>query len=307
VLVLNSLFPVIVLIGLGVLLRRINFTNSTYLQTSDRLVYFIFFPLMLFWKIGASSFEEGVPWALCFSVLLALGIMFAISILAIIFLKIPDFQAGSFAQSCYRFNTYIGVAVIINSLGAEGVKYFGVLLGAAIPIINVAAVTTLIWFSGGKVANHSRHRLVLKALLSNPLILGCLAGLVYSNMFAGFPKFLDNSLGLISMVTLPLALISIGGSLNPAGLRKHFTLSLLSQGIKLILFPLVGFCSLSIFGVSGIPFAVGMIFFSLPTSTAIYVLSTQMNSDPDLASSAILLSTILSFPLLTAVLILIPL
>jgi len=38
-----------------------------------------------------------------------------------------------------------------------------------------------------------------------------------------------------------------------------------------------------------------MVFFALPTSTAIYVLSGQLNSDTDLAAGAIMISTILSF------------
>jgi hypothetical protein len=49
---------------------------------------------------------------------------------------------------------------------------------------------------------------------------------------------------------------------------------------------------------------VGLIFFALPASTAIYVLSSQMNSDTDLASSAIVLSTLLSFFSLSYILLL---
>lgn len=302
--VLNSLFPVVALIILGVVLRTVKFTDAEYLQGSDRLVYYIFFPLMLFWKIGSSSFEHGVPWALCLAAFAALAIMFAVSIIIIYLFKVPAFEAGSFAQSCYRFNTYIGVAIILNSLGAEGIKYFGVLIGFAIPVINVVAVATLIWFSKDKSEKLHRDRLVIKALLSNPLILGCLAGLLYSKVFSGFPTFLDNSLSLVSMVTLPLALISVGGSLRPSGLKKHLSRSLLASLIKLAVFPVVGYFCLELFEVTGIPFMVGMIFFSLPTSTAIYVLSSQMGSDTELASAAILASTVLSFPVLTLVLLL---
>ena len=92
---------------------------------------------MLFWKIGSASFAEGIDWNFCFASLCALLIMFVLSILVIKLFRISVFKAGSFSQSCYRFNTYIGVAVILNSLGAEGIKYFGILIGFAIPLINV--------------------------------------------------------------------------------------------------------------------------------------------------------------------------
>jgi malonate transporter len=59
-------------------------------------------------------------------------------------------------------------------------------------------------------------------------------------------------------------------------------------------------CCWGFFRLSGVPFKVGMIYFTLPASASIYVLSAQLNSDTELASAAIVLSTILSFFSLTA-------
>jgi predicted permease len=304
VIVLNSLFPVFVLLLFGWGLKRQGLTNPTFLQTSDRLIYYFFFPIMLFWKIGGASFEEGIDWDFCLASLAALLSMFVLSTAVIKLARISAFQAGSFSQSCYRFNTYIGVAVILNSLGTEGMKYFGIIIGFAIPIINVFAVTLLIWFSGREIGMAKRLIIAGKALVSNPLILGCLAGIAYSNMVNGFPVFVNNSLSLISMVALPLALISIGGNLTFAGVRGNFGLSFLAATLKLVVLPGIGWIFFSLFDVSGIPLKVGLIFLSLPASTAIYVLSSQMNSDTELASSAIVLSTLLSFFALSFILLL---
>lgn len=302
--VLNSLFPIFVLLLLGWGLKKQGLTDDVFLKTADRLIYYFFFPVMLFWKIGGASFEEGIDWNFCFASLCALLCMFMLSILVIKLLRISAFQAGSFSQSCYRFNTYIGVAVILNSLGAEGVKYFGILIGFAIPLINVFAVTTLIWFSGREMGFANRMTIAGKALVSNPLILGCLAGIGYSSLVGWFPVFINNSLSLISMVTLPLALISIGGSLTFAGVKGNLGLSFFAASLKLILLPGIGWLFFYLFDVTGFPFKVGMIFFALPASTAIYVLSSQLNSDTDLASSAIVLSTLLSFFSLSIILLL---
>lgn len=302
--VLNSLFPIFVLLLLGWVLKKWGLTDSLFLKTSDRLIYYFFFPVMLFWKIGGASFEQGIDWNFCLASLLALLTMFGLSTLVIQLLPISSFQAGSFSQSCYRFNTYIGVAVILNSLGAEGMKYFGIVIGFAIPLINVFAVSLLIWFSGRDIAISKRIAIAAKALIANPLILGCLAGIAYSRLVGGFPVFLHNSLSLISMVTLPLALISIGGSLSFAGVRGNISLSFLAASLKLVVLPAIGWLYFYLFNVTGVPFKVGMIFLTLPASTAIYVLSSQMNSDTELASSAIVLSTLLAFFSLSFVLLL---
>lgn len=302
--VLNSLFPIFILLLLGWGLKRLSLTDEAFLKNADRLIYYFFFPVMLFWKIGGASFEQGIDWDFCFAALCTLLTMFVFTLLVIKLFRISAFQAGSFAQSCYRFNTYIGVAVILNSLGSEGVKYFGVLIGFAIPLINVFAVTTLIWFSGREVDFSKRLSIAGKALVANPLILGCLAGIGYSSLVGSFPVFINNSLGLISMVALPLALISIGGSLSFAGVRGNLGLSFLAASIKLLLLPGMGWLFFYLFHVTGLPLKVGLVFFALPASTAIYVLSSQMNSDTKLASSAIVFSTLFSFFSLSFILLL---
>jgi predicted permease len=292
--VLNSIFPVFALIVLGYLLKKFDLTNDEYLKTSDRLVYFIFFPALLFWKIGGAS-SIAIDWLFCGAAISAIIVIYLLSGIALKVFKVPDFQAGSFSQSCYRFNTYIGMAIIMNALGDEGVKHFGILIGFAIPLINLMAVSTLIWFSGRDFNVTQRSRITVKAIVSNPLILACIAGILYARSINYFPVFIDNALSLTTFITLPLAMLSIGGSLTLKNFKEYFKLSLVASVFKLVLLPITGYVFMKELNVPLIPFKVGMIFFTLPTSTAIYVLSSQLNSDTRLASASIVLSTIFSF------------
>jgi len=301
--ILNSLFPVFALILLGNGLKHYGLTNDAFLKTSDRLIYFIFFPAMLFWKIGGAA-ATGIHWNYCIAVLLAVLAMFLVSLAAIRVLGVSDYQAGTFSQSCYRFNTYIGMAIVITALGEEGATQFGILIGFVIPVINVLAVSVLIWFSGQRIGLGERIKVTAKSIVTNPLILGCLAGILYAQTVNRFPTFLNNTLRLTSMVTLPLALLSIGGALTFSNLKGGLKLSLAASAVKLVLFPVVGYLLFRLFGVSGVPFKTGMIFFTLPAATSIYVLSAQLNSDTELASATIVLSTLLSFFSLSAALLL---
>jgi predicted permease len=303
--VLDSLFPVFALLLLGNLMKRYQLSNETFLKTSDRLVYFIFFPTMLFWKIGGAPSPSAVDAKLCLVALSALFVIYFLSCAAIRIFKVTHFQAGSFSQSCYRFNTYIGVAVVMNALGSDGVRLFGIVIGFLIPVINVLAVSTLIWFSGKSFTLRDRTRITIRAIISNPLILACIAGIVYAKFVNVFPVFLENSFQLMSYATLPLALFSIGGVLTLDNLKGHFKVSFLASIIRLLIYPITGFLFLKWFNVTGMAFKVGMIFFTLPTSSAIYVLSSQLDSDTELASASIVLSTLLSFVSLSIVLLII--
>ena len=293
--VFNSLFPVFALILFGSLLKRFGLTNDIFLKTSDKLTYYIFFPLLLFWKIGGSSTALFSNSGLYKSVIFSVLIVYVLSTAFIILFKISDFKVGSFSQSCYRFNSYIGVAVVISALGEEGIQHFGILIGMIIPIINVLCVTMLIWFSGEKALPVKRMGQIFKGLISNPLILACISGIVYANLAQGFAPFIESTLQLCSVAALPLAMLSVGAALSLGSIKDHFKLSLIASIFKLLVLPAVGYLLLKQFGVTGVAFKVGLIYFALPTSPALYILSSQLNSDTELASAAIALSTILSF------------
>jgi predicted permease len=303
-LVLSSLFPVFSLLFVGYLLRRFGLTNDIFLKTSDKLIYFIFFPLLLFWKIGAAPTGSLLNWDLCLGALIAIALVYIISAVALKIFRVSDFKAGSFSQSCYRFNTYIGMAIIFYALGEGGIKHFGILIGFVIPFINLLAVPTLIWYSGKQLTRQAGLKVFFKEIVTNPLILACLAGLLYSRTIQVFPQFVDNTFRLSSAVALPLALISIGGALTLQSLRGNFSISLVAAVIKLTILPCVGYLLLKTLHVTGMPFKVGMIFFALPTSAAIYILSSQLNSDTELASASVVVSTLFSFISLTSVLLL---
>ena len=302
ILVLNGLFPVFTLFVMGNVLKYLTLTNERFLKESDKLIYYIFFPIMLFWKIGGAKTDAGIDWHFCTATICAVLTLYILSSIYIK-LAVENYEAGSFSQSCYRFNTYIGMAIIINVLGEEGVRHFGIMIGFAIPLINMLAVSTLIWYSGSNYSLKQRFRLTGKSIIVNPLILACFAGIIWSSTINFFPEFIDNAFKLASAVTLPLALLSIGGALSFQNLKGYFKISLVAAIFKLLIFPLVGYSFLKLFNVTDLPFKVGMIFFTLPASTAIYVLSSQLNSNTEMASASIVLSTILSFVSISVILV----
>jgi hypothetical protein len=292
------------MMGLGYMLKRRGMTSDEFLNTLDKLVYYIFFPVMLFWKTAKSTGTSASGTMLLLAVLTTVFLASLISYLYIRTTKMPDKSVGSFFQASFRFNTYIGMATVLAVLGEEGVRLFSILIGCLIPVINVLSVSVLIWHSGRTPSVGQRLWLLLRALISNPLIIGCAVGLLLSGTGYRLPAFIDNFLALVASMTLPLALISMGGTLTFAGISRHWPNALAAAVIKLCIMPVTGYIMLNLFSVSDAAFRTGMIYFSLPTSTAIAVLSAQLNSDVELASTAVMMSTLLSFISLSVALIL---
>jgi len=302
--IINTLFPLLAMMALGYMLKRQGMTSDEFLKTLDKLVYYIFFPVMLFWKTAKSTGTDASGTGLLIA---ALGTVFLASLVSYFYIrttKMPDKAVGSFFQASIRFNTYIGMATVLTVLGEEGVRLFSILIGILIPVINVLSVAVLIWHSGRTPSVGQRLWILVRALISNPLIIGCALGLLLSGTGYGLPTFINNFLALVASMTLPLALISIGGTLSFAGISRHWPNALAAVAIKLVILPVTGYILLTQFSVSDTAFKTGMIYFCLPTSTAISVLSAQLNSDVELASTAVMISTVLSFISLSVALIL---
>lgn len=289
---------------MGSLLKALRLIDDTFVKVSDRLVYYVFFPALLFWKIGKPAQSAAIEWPFILAVLLAVFAVFALSLVFARGVRMPSDQIGSFSQGCYRFSTYVGMALVIVLMGEEGGRQFGVLLGFVIPFINVLAISSMIWYAGESSSPGLRTALLVKSTVTNPLIIACVAGILYSRWGWPLPGFLDRSLGLMSALALPLALISIGGSLTFAALGGHFRYSVAAALFKLAVLPVLGYLIVKAFQVDPLQLKIAMIYFALPTSPNNYILSALLHSDVELAGASIVLSVLLSIvPLSVAVLI----
>ncbi len=302
--ILDNLMPVFVLIAAGTVLRRVGLTNDAFLRTGDRLIYYVFFPALLFGKIGGTPTAGALPIDLWLATIGALLVACVLSLIVIGVFGIGHYPAGAFSQATYRFNTYVAIAVVGTALGDAGVRRLGELLSLAIPICNVLAVATLIWFSPRQLDRRARARLTTRAVLTNPLIIACVAGMVWARVMPPLPVAVASTLRLAASITLPLALLSIGGSLTFEVVKGHLALASTATVLKCAVLPLVGYVLLRTLGVTGDDRLIAMLFFAMPASTAMYVLATQLDSDATLASAIIVVSTLASFVSLSVVLLL---
>ena len=300
--ILHTLFPIFTLIALGGLLRRFHLIGGSFLKQSDRMVYYILFPVLLFWKIGGAENPEPAGFHLTAACALAVVAVFLLSVvLARIFSPSP-FVSGAFTQCCYRGNIYIGLALVLTAYGEKGVRTFGILIGLIIVMINLLAVFSLTWYSRDTGERQNRVWPVIKAVFSNPLILSCLAGVLYSKAFSGFPLLLENTFKLTGMAALPLALISVGAVLFTARLSGRSFLLVLAVAVKLVATPALGLVFLNLLGVTGLDFKIGMLFLALPTAPSTYVFTVQMKSDGVFATAGIAATTACSALTLSALL-----
>lgn len=298
--VLNTLAPVFLVIALGAWLRRSGSLSEAFFAQSNRLAYWVALPSLLFLKVARASDLSG-----------GLGSIFAIMMLGMVgcllagyglawLLKLPRVQCGTFVQGTYRGNlAYVGLAVILYAFqsaggpsGADAQAAAAVVLAPAVPIYNVVAVVVLL--AGQHRLSYLAVRKTLLALATNPLLIGTLAGVVWSVAALPLPMALGNGLEILGGLALPLALLGLGGTMVTAGLRGRVLTSSLAAVVKTGLAPLVGLAAAELLGVSGTDRTIGLLFLACPTAVSSFVFAEQMNGEKDLAAAIVVVSTLLS-------------
>ncbi|WP_429886410.1 AEC family transporter [Geoalkalibacter halelectricus] len=302
--ILIIVLPVFVVISLGYGLKRTGLINADFLFQTNRIVYYIALPLLIFHSISTADFFANFNGRLIVGSALAIVVGFALSYGWGALRRYPAELRGTFSQGAFRGNlAYVGLAIIMNAYGEDGFTRAGILMGFLVPILNFFAIVALVLphRDGGEGTGWSFW---LKQIFLNPLIVASFAGIAWSFFAVPMPVILDGSLDIATGMALPLALLAIGGSFSLEKLKGDLVKAAMATGFKLIWLPLICAAILAAMGVRGIDLGIGVLFAATPAATANYIMAHQMKGDSTLAGSIIMMSTLASALTYTAALLL---
>ena len=291
--ILQAVLPVFLVIAIGAAARRFRFLGDPFIDTANMLVYYLLLPALLFYKIGTSNFREAFNAPLVVGGYAATLATFLLAVFLSRTLGISPAERGSFIQGSVRANlAYLGLPIVLSAAGDIGLRKGGILLGFMVPLINSLAVVALIIPHGdGKGRARENARRIGFQLATNPLILSCFLGIVWSMLKFPVPGLVDHTLSILSSATLPLSLLCLGGSFSFERARSGFRLAALSAGMKTLLLTAIAVALYRWMGLSGQDLRVGVIMMGCPTAVITYVMASQLKGDPDLAGTIIVLST----------------
>ncbi len=290
---LSIVLPIFIVIGLGTLLKQLQLFNEAFVQQTNRLVYIVFLPILLFYKIGQADFSSffNAPLVIGSSLVIVIG--FSLSYFYTGKQQYPAAIRGSFCQGSFRGNlAYIGLAICLNAYGEAGLTKAGILMGFLVPVLNLFAILALLLPHHGK-SEEKTPNLILQTLL-NPLIIASFLGIIWSYWSLPVPLIIDRSLKITSGLALPLALLAIGGSFSIERLKGDLKLAGTASFIKLVLLPLFSLILLVLLGVTGADLGIGILIAGAPAATATYIMAQQLKGDAELAGSIVMLSTLAS-------------
>jgi malonate transporter and related proteins len=252
---------------LGALLARRFAFQRSFWDGAERLVYYVLFPALLFNSILSAEFSLKTD-----SLLLGAAVATLLSAAALGYLARPLFKPqpalfASCVQTAYRYNSYVGLALAQSLFGARGVALLALILAVCIPLANLIAVTTL--------ARHRKTHLG-RELITNPLIVSTVGGLIAHLAGLQLPGFVSSFLTRMGAASLALGLLCIGAGLAFKTVKDDpRTLSYFTV-VKLVMMPIVAIVIVALLGLRGLEAQVVVLFAALPTASSAYILAVQM-------------------------------
>ena len=292
---ITIVLPNLFLMGLGFFMKRRGEASQAFIDQASSFVFNYCLPALLFFSVVDSEVDYAKQVVLIAAGIIVTFILFIGSELyAKRFISAPADQ-GVFVQGIFRSNmAIIGLATVANAYGNIGLSIGAVYMGIVTILFNVLAVITLSRVSKSVDDTWvSRSGMIVKKLLTNPLILALLAAFAYKALpLPPLTGVIHTTGDLLAAVALPLALICAGASINLKSMLHPSGLSMQASIGRIIIAPILAIAVGLGFGLTGVHMGVLFLMVASPTAAASYVMAKAMGGNDVLAANILAFTTV---------------
>jgi len=292
---LNAIAPIFLIIATGYLLFRTRIVDESVWSAIEHICFYLLFPFLIIRTLSRANLGSVPVFDFMAVIVVAILGMSALLILiqAFIWKRFP--QSGpsfsSIFQGATRFHGFVAIAVIGPLYGDTGVTLAALALAIMVPLLNVISVVVL------SVYGHSDTRpqviAVVKKIVTNPLIIACIVGLLFN--WLGVPDILFDAIDIIGAGGLGLALLAVGAGMNFGQAAQHKMLLTVGVLTRLIGMPAIVIAMSWLVGLDGIARTVAIIAGAVPTAASAYVMARKMGGNAELMSSIVTFQVFVAF------------
>ncbi|WP_312935657.1 AEC family transporter [Pseudomonas sp.] len=287
----NITAPVFAMLFLGVALKRLHVIDDGFNRVASNLVFNVCMPALLFLGIYhadlSAAFRPGLIGYFIVATVLGFALCWGMAIW-----RCPPHERGIYTQGAFRGNNgVIGLALAASLYGDVGISLGAVLAGMVILLYNSLSAVVLAVYSPSLKSDPWS---ILKSLAVNPLILSVVVATPLAYAQVPLPNWLLTSGDYLAQMTLPLALICIGGTLSLASLRDSGRLAIDASLLKMVWLPLLGTLGAWLCGFRGAELGILFLYLGSPTAAASYVMARAANGNHELAASIIVITTLMA-------------
>lgn len=290
---LNATIPIFLMMLLGMLFRKLGWMDEVFAAKMNKFVFLVPLPVLLFEQLATVDFSE--VWDIKFILFCFVVTAISITISTLISLLWKDRSIkGEFIQATYRSSAaLLGIAFIQNIYGTVGMAPLMII--GSVPLYNIMAVVVLSVFKPGNNSfDKALVKKTLKGIATNPIIIGIVAGFVWSALKLSMPTILHKVVSNVGTTATPMGLMSMGATFE---LRK--ATSKMKPTIVAVFMKLVGFCAVflpvaAVLGFRNEELIAILVMLGSATTVSSFVMARNMGHEGTLSSGVIMMTTLLS-------------
>lgn len=290
---LNATIPIFLMMLLGMLFRKLGWMDEVFAAKMNKFVFLVPLPVLLFEQLATVDFSE--VWDIKFILFCFVVTAISITISTLISLLWKDRSVkGEFIQATYRSSVaLLGIAFIQNIYGTAGMTPLMII--GSVPLYNIMAVVVLSVFKPGNNSfDKALVKKTLKGIATNPIIIGIVAGFVWSALKLPMPSILHKTVSSIGATATPMGLMSMGATFEMKKATSKMKPTLVAVFMKL-----VGFCAIflpmaALLGFRNEELIAILVMLGSATTVSCFVMARNMGHEGTLSSGVIMMTTLLS-------------
>lgn len=302
---LNAVAPIILMIVLGYILKKLKLMTADFSKMANKLVFKLFLPAMLFLNVYKIETSKDLDFSYIIYVFVCVLVFFILAFPMVILCSKERERRGVLMQAAFRSNyALIGIPLAQSLFGDEGAAVATLLSALVIPLFNVLAVICLSVYGEGKPS----FRKIVADILKNPLILSIAVGgviLIIRNIFVknGIEFRLSNIepvyklMTYLSNVATPLALLVLGAQFEFSTVGKVKREIISGVLVRNLIVPVLGLGTAVLFfreNFNGAHFAAFVAVFTSPLAVSSVAMAQEMKGDAKLAGQLVIWTTLFS-------------
>lgn len=306
----NAVLPIIFLIVLGYVLKRIGLLTRAFLDVGNKLTFRVLLPVMLFLNVYQIERLSDVNIAFIVYGIGMVLLIFALAVFVCCAFTKDSAKRGALIQGVFRSNyAIIGIPLATSLFGEQGASAAGVMSAFCVPVFNILGVVTLTVFAPQEDKRRVDVKKMLRGIVTNPLILGTVAGLAVLGIREIFTavgiefrlrdlKPLFSAAESVKSLCTPFALIVLGGRFEFSAVAKLRNEIIFGTATRTVAVPVIGLMGAYLLreplGLTGAHFAAYVGVFATPVAVASAIMAKEMGSDEELAGQLVIWTSLVS-------------
>ncbi|MFY0676759.1 MAG: AEC family transporter [Neptuniibacter sp.] len=294
-LIFDVVLPVFAIVLAGWASCRYGFITSNAVTALNHYVIYFAVPPMLFLATAKIEFDKLINPLFIWAFFLSSVITMLVGVFLYRGMKCRGvMDATVVALICGWGNTiYMGIPLAYFLFGDEG----------TLPVVIATLITNMVFIvwlsffanlSSGQSPWQTLQKTFVGMFMKNPVLIAPILGGLVSFYSLETPKPLSNLFSMLAPSAAPVALFAMGASLVGLQLRSEMKQLTWVTMVKMVLNPLIAFAVVWYLDLDSFWAASVVMMSALPTGTMVFIFAKQHELRVNLASSAIMSTTILS-------------